>query len=140
MHTDELGYKFKLIDEELSRQANQQLAEVGLTLSQIILLQVVDERGGSCAQRAIERKLAVSHPTVTGLVKRLIAKGYVESFVSDEDARMKIVRLTPEGTRVVQRGRGYQAESERELTRGLAPDELKLLGDLLDKVVDDLRE
>ena len=134
----ELGPRFKKIDESLSRMANQQLAESGLTFSQAVLLHVIEAHHGICAQRELERELAIAHPTVTGLVKRLEAKGFVETFVSAEDGRMKMVKITPEGKHATSQGRKCQIQAEQLLTTGFTQTERDDLARLLDKVIGNL--
>ena len=137
----DIGLKFKMIDEALARRANHELEEVGLTLSQANLLGIlfaqVDAR---MTQRQLEIVLGVSHPTVVGLVKRLETKGFVETYFSAEDARMKLVHLTDKGARVIAGGGEKRRETEAWLTRGLEVREVEQLNNLLGKLLDSLKD
>lgn len=137
----DIGLKFKIIDEALARQANAQLQAVGLTFSQANMLGALAQQDGfQTTQRHLEELLGVSHPTIVGLVKRLEAKGYVDTFFSAEDARMKIVRLTDTGTELVNDGASKRNEAEKWLTKGLTDQESSQLNRLLQKVLDDLEQ
>ncbi|HUG24521.1 MarR family winged helix-turn-helix transcriptional regulator [Piscinibacter sp.] len=45
----------------------------------------------------------IKQPTVTRLLDRMTAKGYVERLENDGDRRITLVRITPTGTRMVSR-------------------------------------
>lgn len=135
-----LGPRFKMVNEALGRMANQQLAESDLTFSQVILLSVVEEHGGVCAQRDLEHELSIAHPTVTGLVKRLLAKGYVETYVNADDARVKMVQITSLGKQATDRGHDCQIAAEMLMMKGLSDTEIAALGHLLDTVIENLKE
>lgn len=137
----DIGLKFKKIDEALARKANSQLQSVDLTISQVNLLGALSEQhDGQTTQRHLETLLGVSHPTVVGLVKRLEPKGFVTTYFSIEDARMKIVQLTPEGRRIIDESAGKRREAEAWLTQGMSEREVTQLNVLLEKVLDNLSE
>ncbi|MCH4184293.1 MAG: MarR family transcriptional regulator [Eggerthellaceae bacterium] len=135
----ELGPRFKRINEALIHEANQQLATSGLTFSQAMLLTIVSRHDGVCSQCVIERELCIAHPTVTGLVKRLAVKGYVTTFVSDQDARIKMVKITPSGQDAISHGEECRAKAERRLSKGMSQTEVETLGRLLDIVSENLK-
>ena len=137
----DIGIKLKMIDEALARNANNQLASVGLTLSQVNLLGALSQQPGrQTTQRQLETLLGVSHPTVVGLVKRLEAKEFVETHFSADDGRMKIVQLTAKGEHIVDDGAEKRGEAENWLTRGLSDAEVGQLNALLGKVLDNLQD
>lgn len=137
----DIGLKLKMIDEALARNANSQLQDVGLTISQVNLLGVLSQQeNGQTTQRHLETLLGVSHPTVVGLVKRLEGKGFVHTFFSSEDARMKIVHLTDTGSDIVNDGSDKRRQAEAWLTRGLSDKETTQLDRLLGKVLLNLRD
>jgi DNA-binding MarR family transcriptional regulator len=69
----------------LSRQAELAMAEVELTLSQYRVLAVLDQ--GCEASSKLAEKLAVSRPSVTGVVDGLVVKGLVRRNQGDLDER-----------------------------------------------------
>lgn len=58
---------------------------------------------GACSQNALGRQTALDAATTNGVIRRLQERGLVEKVKSDEDLRLKLVRLTPEGDRTVTR-------------------------------------
>lgn len=81
-------------------RAGAYLAEFGLHAGQETILQALAERDGmSMSELAAE--LGVQPPTVTKMVSRLSAEGYLKRRVSDGDARQAHVFLTSDGKAVV---------------------------------------
>ena len=69
-----------------------------------------------------------------GLVARLEAKGLVESLGDRQDARAKLVRITPVGTILCEQGYEMMLAHERQLVAGLTPEETNTLATLLERV------
>jgi long-chain acyl-CoA synthetase len=94
----------------LARQVELGAATVELTLSQYRVLGILGT--GREASSVLAEKLAVSRPSVTGVVDGLVARGLVERRGDDADRRRIGVDLTPEGRSLLTRA---DAEVERRL-------------------------
>jgi long-chain acyl-CoA synthetase len=94
----------------LARQVEVALATVDLTLPQYRLLLLLGERTEEAS--ALADKLAVSRPSVTGVVDGLVARGLVERRHGSEDRRRVTHDLTDAGRQLVQRA---DAEVEHRL-------------------------
>jgi DNA-binding MarR family transcriptional regulator len=95
----------------LARQVELAAASVELTLSQYRLLILLGE--GQEAASALAEKLAVSRPSVTGVVDGLVAQGLVQRQHDADDRRRVAHGLTPEGRRLLATA---DAEVERRLS------------------------
>ncbi len=94
--------RLRLIALRLARRMRQQASEGGtITPSQLSVLSVVHRRGplrlGDLADR--ER---VSKSTITRIVARLEADGYVERWADPEDGRSSLVVVAPRGERFLE--------------------------------------
>jgi long-chain acyl-CoA synthetase len=94
----------------LARQLELAVATLDLTLPQYRVLTILGE--GAEAASALAEKLAVSRPSVTGVVDGLVARGLVERQHDAADRRRVGHELTAEGRRVLERA---DAEVERRL-------------------------
>lgn len=94
----------------LARQVELALASVDLTLPQYRVLILLGE--GKEAASALAEKLAVSRPSVTGVVDGLVARGLVARTHDRDDRRRVGHDLTPEGGRLLE---SADAEVERRL-------------------------
>jgi long-chain acyl-CoA synthetase len=94
----------------LARQLELALATVDLTLPQYRVLILLAE--GNEAASALAEKLAVSRPSVTGVVDGLVARGLVQRITVPDDRRRVDHDLTDLGRRLI-------AVAEAEVQRRL---------------------
>jgi DNA-binding MarR family transcriptional regulator len=101
---------FLRTSEKLARQN-------GLTPQRHLLLLMIKGApdGGECATIGdLAARLQLAQSTVTELVKRAEDVGLVEREWSDEDGRVALLRLTPEGERRLAKVfHGHEAEREK---------------------------
>jgi long-chain acyl-CoA synthetase len=83
----------------LARQVERAVATVELTLSQYRVLGILGE--GREAASDLADKLAVSRPSVTGVVDGLVARGLVRRDQTDGDRRRVDIDLTETGRGVL---------------------------------------
>ena len=95
----------------LARQVELAAATVDLTLSQYRVLGILGD--GREAASVLADKLAVSRPSVTGVIDGLVARGLVRRDPDETDRRRIDLGLTDHGRRVLA---GADAEVERRLT------------------------
>jgi long-chain acyl-CoA synthetase len=114
----------------LARQVELAVATVELTLSQYRALSLLAD--GKEAASALADKLAVSRPSVTGVIDGLVARELVERHHDDGDRRRIGLDLTPEGRRVLAVAEqeierrlgeiaGYRADGAGDAFEGLGP-------------------
>ncbi|SKB69831.1 MarR family protein [Lachnospiraceae bacterium] len=90
----DVGFLIKTISEKFKCSVDVATGSLGLTMSQMLVLIILNRLGGTANQRTIEKALDVSHPTVVGLVARLEKNGFVTCSIDPENRRNKIVGLT----------------------------------------------
>lgn len=117
-----------------SKQFARRIAELGLQPPLFRILNVVDAAEGQ-SQQAIGEAIQVPPSRMVALVDDLEEQRLVERRADPNDRRIHALHLTGEGRELLARGREIAAEHERELTRGLDPDERKRLLGLLQKIV-----
>lgn len=81
---------------------------------------------------------AISGPSMTNRVTRLLDKGLVERMVSATDRRSALVRLTPQGRQLVERLLPHHIAREQGALSVLSPEELSLLTGIALKLVEHL--
>ena len=97
-------------------------------------------RRGRCMMSELAKECNFPFSSLTGIVDRLVAKGYIKRYRSDEDRRLVFVELTKKGEQV------YQGALEAEMgliiamMDALESDEQDTLLDLLGKAVAGLEE
>lgn len=81
-------------------QGWRDMAELRATPGQLSLLGILVEHG-RCTMQELAEHLAVTPPTATAMVKRLLAQGYVQRAHDEADWRTVWVRPTEAGSRAV---------------------------------------
>jgi DNA-binding MarR family transcriptional regulator len=105
----------------------------GLTAQQFAALVKLAEAGPS-SQNSLGRQTAMDNSTINGVVKRLLQRGLVEKYPSEEDHRLHMLRLTQEGWRVHDRVLPLAAEITRLTLAPLSRTEQTTLLRLLRKI------
>lgn len=129
----------KQINDELGKNANNAMRPMGITMAQLGMLIHLHEGGGQLSMKQLESRIRVAQSTTVGIESRLEAKGLVESFISDKDHRVKIVRITKAGEAMYAAARQNMDEAETRLVRSLSEEERDTLIRLLLKMRDDLK-
>ncbi len=93
----------------------QNLAELRAASGQVALLNIL-ARQGRATMQDIATQLSVTPATVTMMVKRMLAQGYVERLRDESDWRLVWVHPTERGQRVIEY---YQQERRASLQRRL---------------------
>lgn len=123
MKQQDIGYLLKLIDDKMKISSDESLKEIGMTISQVRVIEFLDEMGGQATQKEIENHLEVSHPTVVGIVSRLEKNGFLSCHVDKSDRRNKIVCITEKAAEKSEKMYKSRAESEKRLLKSLSAEE-----------------
>lgn len=111
----------------------ERLVGLGLFPGQDVALQALAQ-GGSMPMSELAHALQVKPPTVSKMISRMAAQGFVERAGSEGDARQVYVTLTAKGTETAQNLIGQWTETEEEMLSRLDGKERKQLRKLLRKV------
>lgn len=134
------GALLKQVDDALSREANNSMRAIDMTLSQARLMDLVEHApGGSISLKELEQLSHASQATIAGTVSRLEKKGFLESYSDPEDRRTKLTRLTKKGREEMYAIHCYIKQCERRVFRPLSDSEEHELHVLLKKVRDGMR-
>ncbi len=121
----------KSIEAVIRRNLRETFAS---TLPRFDLLSQLYRTSDSLTMGELSARLMVSNGNVTGLIKRLVAEGLVESIADSEDKRIQRVSLTRKGRRCF----GVMAPTNqtwvKETMAGLTASDLRELQRLLTKL------
>ena len=132
------GAMIKCLAEMLDKNANKNLADNGITFSQMKVLVMLHENGrDSVTMKELERYFDLTQATVAGIVARLEKKELIEGFTDPCDRRIKRVRITPEGRRVCEASKTAMTDYENRFLRALDEAERKELMRLMLKIYND---
>lgn len=84
-----------------TEQASKKLAaQAGLTPSQLLVMQILSERGEISAGE-VSNLTQLKHATITSLVDKLVARGLATRRRCEEDRRRVWLKLLPEGVAAI---------------------------------------
>lgn len=138
-----LGAMFKIIHLGAENYFNQNLHELNITASQmhvLMYLERCEDEGKTVNQRDIEKHLHLSNPTVTGLLQRLEAKGFVRRTVSETDGRNKEISQTGASRAIHTEMRRRLDLQNEKMVQGMSAEEIAELRRLLGIVLQNMRE
>ncbi len=135
----DVGFLIKSISEYIDREANRQLRQYGLTISQGRILTYLHDCQKTVTQKELETYFGVSHPTIVGILKRLEEKELIRSEVNPENRTMKNIYLTEKEASFFQTMRAMQTEMEKKLMNHFQEEEAKQIKILLNMVYENLQ-
>ena len=133
-----IGCLLKMITDKIKIQADANLAQHDLTLTQSRVLGYLARNGGTATQKEIEGFLRVSHPTVAGVIGRMEQKGFVSCRADPSDKRSKLVCQTARATEITHQMQATIAPAEQQMLRSLSPKQIAALEDALRTIYADL--
>jgi MarR family transcriptional regulator, repressor for mepA len=135
-----IGVKIKILNNFFDQQLNREVADLGLSSSQAQVIGFLKQREGSIVhQRDIESEFNFTHPTVTGIVKRLSAKGFVTCMDDPMDRRYKQVQLTEKTRHMHEKMQKHINKISLMVFSGLNDKEIVTMDRLLGKMVANLK-
>ena len=100
----------------------------------IVLHRSEQEGAGGMRLRDLGERLFIQPPSVTGVVDRLEREGLVARSQSDDDLRVRRVRLTDEGRAMIERVLAVHAREIQAIMSGLTVRQQAALARLLDQL------
>ncbi len=110
-----------------------------LTLRQVQVLALVRSNPDLTGQD-LARLLDVTTPTTSGIVERIVSRGWLERRPDPEDRRRTLLRVTAEGEEVLDALEGPPRQARARLLDGLQVEELEDLARLVGRLLDLARE
>ncbi len=125
------------VDHNLQRRSKRMEADIGVTGTQRIVIRLIGRFPEITAGRLAE--LVHVHPsTLTGVLQRLVTRGYIRRERDAADARVARFALTPEGSRIDRSQAGTVEGAVRRVIGRLPPAKLDVAREVLSAVADEL--
>ncbi|HEU0032835.1 MAG TPA: MarR family transcriptional regulator [Kofleriaceae bacterium] len=121
------------LNTESRRIAREQSAKLGITATQLNVLKLL-QTVGDLSLSELSRRMAATNSTVTGIVDRMVAAGYVAREQSADDRRVWRIKLTAQGRAIAKKVEVAPWEILRGAVLALPAAELAQLIATLEKV------
>jgi DNA-binding MarR family transcriptional regulator len=130
---DQVGFLLRCAHQRASEIFNAVMESFAVTPTQFAALAKLDDLG-SVSQNQLGRLTRMDPATVSGVIGRLIARGYVRQSTDIKDARLVMLMLTPVGQTAVTAMKGTAAEVSRRTLEPLNAAEATVLLKALAKI------
>lgn len=135
-----MGLRLSALHRAFRRRMGEKCRELELTGVQSAVIGTLRrlEREGreEIRQRDLEAELHMAHPTMTDVVQRLEAKGFLVCSPGVKDRRVKRISSTEKAAGLMRQIREFDSEVARDLCRGLTEDEIASLRALTDRLIE----
>ena len=135
-----LGHSFKKLHFLLEQAVNQRLQELHLTSAQGHVIGFLRHSKEPPCAKDMENAYGLSHATVSGILSRMEAKGFIELRPDPNDRRVKRIFLLEKGHACSQRIWQHIEESERIMTTGFSEEELEQFRSYLSRAISNLEQ
>lgn len=120
---------------------SDKISSLDLTSSQSFVLGYLcyhTQQGKAVYPRDIEKHFGFTHPTVSGLLQRMEAKGFLRMEPSDEDRRCKRIVITDRAMQVNQQVLEQLDAAEQQMVRGMSVEEVAQLHVQFERIIQNL--
>lgn len=115
------GYHITLAAHLLQNEYNRALSDLGVTPAQSKALYLLN-RYGSQSQTELQDRMYIKGSTMNGIIDSLDKKQLIHKGDSTSDRRVKVITLTPEGTRLEREIWAMLSSLEERLMTGISPE------------------
>lgn len=138
LQAGELGYYIQKSAHLITLIANENLENLGITLSQMRMLRCLWETDG-LTQKELQQRLLIKASSVTGLLEQLLKKELVRKQGDLFDGRTNHIFLTEAGRKVKEPCLASFARLEKILVQDLNHQQKQEMINLLEKIFKNLR-
>jgi len=134
-NNEHLGPKFKSIDNQLKQRLCKGGQDMQLTSTQMHILKYLYTHQDSVIyQKDILNEFNLSNATVSGIISRLEAKGFVFCTHSDSDSRCKQISITQKALGCHLAIQKNILQLEEQIVSGFTKEEIQKLHEYLDRI------
>lgn len=134
------GHYCKFILTLIDQLMNRELNELGLTSAQGNVMGYLTHTSEAPCARDLEGFFQLSHPTVSGLLSRMEAKGFIEIRPDPDDRRVKRIYPLEKGMSCSKRIEECVQDIETQLVYGFSDEEKAVFLDLLQRAANNLNQ
>ncbi len=128
---------FRMLYNVIQKKCQSAVKDLDITMSQGgAIAAILESPNGEMPLKELEKKLQLAQSVTAGLVSRMEQKGYIESFGSADDKRIKILRVTALGKEKCLAGQKILKQTEKEILAPLSDAEKKALFEIVEKLLE----
>lgn len=140
-----IGFIINYCSKLLRNRLNRELEKEDITVSQFATIKDIEmnsfKDGKEIGVTAVEisERLDMDKPTISGIINRLIDKGYVEKMPNPNDKRSFMLKLTKETKRKLPSLEKINDLVISDAIDGLTDEEIKIFKNIIEKIIKNMR-
>lgn len=140
-----IGYTINYCSKLLKNKLNRELEIEDITVSQFATIKDIEMNsfidGKEIGVTAVEisERLDMDKPTISGIINRLIDKGYVDKQPNPNDKRSFILKLTKESKTKLPNLEKINNLVIYDAIEGLSHEEIEMFKDTISKIIENMR-
>ena len=137
--TRHLGHRVRILSQAIRQEIDRKLTDLDLTGQQSFIIRYLSEQQDQVVYpKDIERRFNLTHPTVSGILQRLEAKGFLTCEPDPDDRRYKRITLTEKADECQKEICQHIQSMEKQMTNGMSETDVASLIRLLDLAAQNL--
>ncbi len=134
-----MGPLIRLLNKEFEQLHSEKAESLGLTPSQLFVLHYVAmHQGENICHRDIENQFELSHATVSGIISRLEAKGFINCHADENDRRYRNILITEKARCCEDEMKKHIDQYEQQLVKGFSDEEKVLLHGFIVRLLENI--
>lgn len=135
------GKELRQVVNLFSRFVETKASEEGVTFVQGRFLHYISTKheGGIC-QKDVEKEFNIRRSSATEMLQKLEKNGLIERIEDEEDKRSKRIHITEKGEKIENKIFGSICEFEKEIKKGISPEEIEVFFGVISKLKVNLQE
>lgn len=129
------GPRFRALHWCTEQIMSSALAQMDLTSAQGHIMGFLAHQDSPPCSRDIEEAFHLSHPTVSGTLRRMEKKGFIELRPDKTDRRCKRIHILPRGIQCHAQIEKTIRSIEQQVVRDFTPEERACFSQLLDRAI-----
>ena len=132
------GHQIKILNTFLEQILNREVTQMELTSAQSHVIGYLAHSPEPPCARDLEEFFGLSHPTVSGMLSRMEAKGFIQLRPDDKDRRIKRIYLLEKGMACSVRTQEVIRDNEQLIVEGFTAEEIRQFDAFLDRAIENL--
>lgn len=140
-----IGYSINLCSKLFKNKLNKELEGVGITASQYAVIKDIEinTKANNTLELVtavdIAERLDMDKPTISGIINRLISKGYIVKLSHPTDKRSSVLRITENCAEKLQKIEEISSDVIQSSIEDIGEQELEIFKTVITKIINNLK-
>lgn len=131
----------KMLNTAVERTMNQEMAELGLTYTQTtVIAYLLENQDKEVCQKDIEYNLGLTHPTVSSILNRMEANGFIATQTMPSDHRYKKIVLCEKALSISKPINQKYHDFKKKLFSGVSAEQREQMNETIQTMLKNIKD